>query len=53
MAAEDFAIPEKMDDSDDDDGRLDVGDLCRMFEQSEEATLIARGESERDRDYCR
>ena len=51
MAAEDFALPEKMDNSDDDDGRLDVGDLCRMFEQSEEATLTARGEFERDRDY--
>ncbi len=34
-----------------DDGRLDVGDLCRMFEQSEDATLEARGNSERDRDY--
>ena len=36
-----------------DDGRLDVGDLCRMFEQSEDATLTARGKSERDRDYRR
>jgi hypothetical protein len=36
---------------DDDDGRLDVADLCRMFEQSEEATQTARQLAERDRDY--
>lgn len=34
-----------------DDGKLSVGDLCRMFEESEDATWIARQESERDRDY--
>lgn len=34
-----------------DEGQLDVGDLVRMFEESEEATLTARGLSERDRDY--
>lgn len=33
------------------DGKLDVGDLCRMFEESEDATYTARHESERDRDY--
>lgn len=33
------------------DGLLDVGDLCRMFEESEDATYSARIESERDRDY--
>lgn len=33
------------------DGTLDVGDLVRMFEDSEEATLNARKQSERDRDY--
>lgn len=30
---------------------LDVGDLVRLFEDSEDATLTARGNSERDRDY--
>lgn len=35
----------------DEDGLLDVGDLCRMFEESEESTYTARQESERDRDY--
>ena len=30
---------------------LDVGDLVRMFEESEDATIDARKESERDRDY--
>lgn len=30
---------------------LDVGSLCRMFEESESATYSARQESERDRDY--
>lgn len=35
----------------DDDGKLSVTDLVRMFEDSEEATLDARGKSERDRDY--
>ena len=34
-----------------DHARLDVGDLCRMFEESEEASLTARKEAERDRDY--
>jgi len=33
------------------DNLLDVGDLCRMFEESEDATYQARIESERDRDY--
>lgn len=33
------------------DGKLEVGDLCRMFEESEEATDEARRDSERDRDY--
>jgi hypothetical protein len=33
------------------DGRLNVGDLVRMFEASEEATQTARLLSERDRDY--
>src|ERR1043166_9084197 len=32
-------------------GKLDVGDLCRMFEESEDATLDARKDAERDRDY--
>jgi hypothetical protein len=32
-------------------GLLDVGDLCRMFEESEESTVTARKEAERDRDY--
>jgi hypothetical protein len=30
---------------------LDVGDLCRMFEASEDASLAARKDAERDRDY--
>lgn len=30
---------------------LNVGDLCRMFEESEDATYEARHEAERDRDY--
>ncbi len=33
------------------DGRLDVADLVRMFEESEEATQEPRKLSERDRDY--
>lgn len=33
------------------DGKLDVADLVRMFEESEEATLESRGLAERDRDY--
>jgi hypothetical protein len=33
------------------EGMLDVGDLCRMFEESEESTYEARQLSERDRDY--
>lgn len=32
-------------------GLLDVGDLCRMFEESEDSSYSARKESERDRDY--
>lgn len=35
----------------DDDSRLSVGDLVRMFEAAEEATVDARQQSERDRDY--
>lgn len=31
--------------------RLDVGDLCRMFEESEDASMAARRDAERDRDY--
>ncbi len=34
-----------------DDGKLSVTDLVRMFEESEESTLTARGQAERDRDY--
>jgi hypothetical protein len=49
MASEDFTGNEAG--VKDDDGKLDVADLVRMFEQSEEATQTARGESERDRDY--
>lgn len=30
---------------------LDVSDLCRMFEEAEDASVIARKEAERDRDY--
>jgi hypothetical protein len=30
---------------------LDVGDLCRMFEEAEDASVTARKEAERDRDY--
>lgn len=33
------------------DGKLDVADLVRMFEEAEEATYDARALSERDRDY--
>lgn len=33
------------------DGKLDVSDLVRMFEESEEATYEARQLAERDRDY--
>lgn len=32
-------------------GLLDVGDLCRMFEESEDSSYSARKDSERDRDY--
>lgn len=39
------------DDADRDDGLLDVGALCRMFEESDNATYNARQMSERDRDY--
>jgi hypothetical protein len=34
-----------------DHARPDVGELCRMFEESEHASLTARKESKRDRDY--
>src|SRR6478752_7320081 len=30
---------------------LDVADLCRMFEESESASLASRKDAERDRDY--
>ena len=33
------------------EGLLDVGDLCRMFEESEDSTYEARQLSELDRDY--
>lgn len=32
-------------------GMLDVGDLCRMFEESEDSSYESRKLSERDRDY--
>lgn len=35
----------------DEDGKLDVADLCRMFEESEDSTYEARQLAERDRDY--
>ncbi len=35
----------------DDEGKLDVSDLVRMFEESEDSTYEARRLSERDRDY--
>src|SRR5262245_4961535 len=38
-------------DDEEDDGKLDVGDLVRMFETAEDATIDARGQAERDRDY--
>jgi hypothetical protein len=34
-----------------DHARLDDGDLYRMFEESEDASLTARKEAERDRNY--
>lgn len=34
-----------------DDGLLDVGALCRMFEESEDSSVTSRKDSERDRDY--
>lgn len=37
--------------SDDSANQLSVGDLVRMFEESEDATYEARQSSERDRDY--
>ncbi len=37
--------------AEDEDGRLSVEDLVRMFEDSEEASQTARTEAERDRDY--
>jgi hypothetical protein len=44
------AIDEKDEDKQD-DGLLDVGKLVQMFEDAESATLTARANSERDRDY--
>jgi hypothetical protein len=35
----------------DDGAKLDVGDLCRMFEEAEDSTVTSRKEAERDRDY--
>lgn len=40
-----------MADTEKDSGQLEVGDLCRMFEEAEESTYLARQEAERDRDY--
>jgi hypothetical protein len=37
--------------TDEDDDLLEVTDLCRMFEESEESTYEARKNAERDRDY--
>lgn len=37
--------------SDDDESLVTVGDLCRLFEESEEASMQAREDAERDRDY--
>jgi hypothetical protein len=37
--------------TDDDEGRLSVGDLCRMFEDAEEQSDDARQLAQRDRDY--
>jgi hypothetical protein len=42
---------ERKEQEDKDDGLLDVGALCRMFEESEDSTYEARILSERDRDY--
>jgi hypothetical protein len=47
MATEDFPIRDKKTD----DATLDVADLVRMFEESEESTYDARKQAERDRDY--
>lgn len=33
------------------EGQLDVGDLCRMFEESEDSSYESRKNAERDRDY--
>ncbi len=44
-----IAVAEKP--PEEDDGKLDVAALVKMFEDSEEATQEARGLSERDRDY--
>lgn len=41
----------KVDESESDDGLLDVAALVRMFEDSEEATNASRQLAERDRDY--
>lgn len=38
-------------DSEREDGKLDAAALCRMFEESDDATYAARQKSERDRDY--
>lgn len=43
--------PFTREDADRDDGLLDVAALCRMFEESDNATYNARQLSERDRDY--
>lgn len=49
-AREPLVSPEAVEPRDADD-LLDVGDLVRMFEESEDATFSARQLSERDRDY--
>lgn len=41
-----------MEDAAKDDGLLDVSALVQMFEDSEDASLDARENAERDRDYC-
>jgi hypothetical protein len=38
-------------DTEPDDGLLDVAALVRLFEESEDASLEARKDAERDRDY--
>jgi hypothetical protein len=44
-------IAQRKEQEDKDDGLLDVGALCRMFEESEDSTMGGAQLSERDRDY--